>query len=143
MFNFYDIKEFPLVLGAVDGTLIPIKAPSVDEHLYVCRKGFHALVVQGVCDANNVFTNIVAHYAGSTHDAHIWNNSKLSEAFESGIIKNGWLLGDSGYSLKHWLLIPVLNSSTAAERKYNKAHKFTRCVIERTFGIWKMRFRCI
>ena len=33
MFNFYDIKEFPLVLGAVDGTLIPIKAPSVDEHL--------------------------------------------------------------------------------------------------------------
>jgi hypothetical protein len=32
MFNLYDIKEFPLVLGAVDGTLIPIKAPSVDEH---------------------------------------------------------------------------------------------------------------
>ena len=96
MFNFYDIKESPLVLGAVDGTLIPIKAPSVDEHLYVCRKGFHALNVQGVCDANNLFTNIVAHYAGSTHDAHIWNNCKLSEAFESGVIKNGWLLGDSG-----------------------------------------------
>ena len=35
MYDFYDIKEFPLVLGAVDGTLIPIKAPSVDEHLYV------------------------------------------------------------------------------------------------------------
>ena len=32
MYDFYDIKEFPLVLGAVDGTLIPIKAPSVDEH---------------------------------------------------------------------------------------------------------------
>ena len=143
MFNFYDIKEFPLVLGAVDGTLIPTKAPSVDEHLYVCRKGFHALNVQGVCDANNLFTNIVAHHAGSTHDAHIWNNCKLSEAFGSGVIKNGWLLGDSGYGLKPWLLTPVLNSSTAAERKYNKAHKSTRCVIERTFGIWKMRFRCI
>jgi hypothetical protein len=51
----------------------------------------------GVCDANNLFTNIVAHYAGSTHDAHIWNNCKLhvSEAFESGVIKNGWLLGTS------------------------------------------------
>ena len=43
MFNFYDIKEFPLVLGAVDGTLIPIKAPSVDEHLYVCRKGIRTV----------------------------------------------------------------------------------------------------
>ena len=49
MFNFYDIKEFPLVLGAVDGTLIPIKAPSVDEHLYVCRKGFHALIRASFC----------------------------------------------------------------------------------------------
>ena len=26
MYDFYDIKEFPLVLGAVDGTLIPIKS---------------------------------------------------------------------------------------------------------------------
>ena len=68
MFNFYDIKEFPPVLGEVDGTLIPIKAPSIDEHLYVCRRGFRALNVQGVCDANNLFTNIVAHYAGSTRD---------------------------------------------------------------------------
>jgi ribosomal protein S17E len=40
IYDFYDTKEFPLVLGAVDGTLIPIKAPSVDEHLYVCRKGY-------------------------------------------------------------------------------------------------------
>ena len=86
MFNFYDIKEFPLVLGAVDGT-------SVDEHLYVFRKGFHALNMQGVCDTNNLFTNIVGHYAGSTHDAHIWNNCKLSEAFESRVITNCWLLG--------------------------------------------------
>ena len=35
MYDFYDIKEFPLVQGTVDGTLISIKAPSVDEHLYV------------------------------------------------------------------------------------------------------------
>ena len=46
-------------------------------------------------------------------------------------------------SLQTVAMVPVLNSSTAAERKYNKAHKSTRCVIERTFGIWKMRFRCI
>ena len=45
-YDFYDIKELPLILGAVDGTLIPIKAPSVDEHLYVCRKGYHALNIQ-------------------------------------------------------------------------------------------------
>ena len=47
-YDFYDTKEFPLVLGAVDGTLIPIKAPSVDEHLYVSRRGYHAINIQCV-----------------------------------------------------------------------------------------------
>ena len=36
--------------GAVDGTLIPIKGPSEDEHLYIGRKGFHCLNVQVICD---------------------------------------------------------------------------------------------
>jgi hypothetical protein len=38
--------------GAVDGTLIPIIAPAEHEEAYVCRKGFHALNVQAVCDAD-------------------------------------------------------------------------------------------
>ena len=142
-YAFFDIKEFPLVLGAIDGTLIPIKVPSVDEPLYVCRKGYHALNIQCVCDANYLFLDVVAKWPGSAYDSHIWNNCKLSEAFESGIIKDGWLLGDSGYGLRPWLLTPVLNPTTPKEKKYNRAHKSTRCVIERTYGIWKMRFRCL
>jgi hypothetical protein len=55
MYDFYDIKEFPLGLEAVDGTLIPIKAPSVNEHLYVCRKGYYALNIQCVCNAKKQF----------------------------------------------------------------------------------------
>lgn len=41
-----------IVRVAVDGTLIPILAPKVDEFAYVCRKGYHALNVQGVVDAS-------------------------------------------------------------------------------------------
>ena len=88
---------------------------------YVCRKCFYALNVQGMRDANNLLTNIVAHYAGNTHDAHIWNNCKLSEAFESGVIKNGWHLGDSGYGLKPWLLTPVLNYSKQQNENTTKS----------------------
>ena len=43
MYDFYEIKESPLVIGAVDNNLMPIKALLMDKHLYVCRKGFHAL----------------------------------------------------------------------------------------------------
>ena len=84
MYDFYDIKEFPLVLGADDGTLIPIKAPSVDEHLYLCRKGDHALNIHCVCNAKNQFLNVVTRWPGSIHDAHIWNNCNFSLEFESG-----------------------------------------------------------
>jgi hypothetical protein len=139
-YDFYDIKEFPLVLGAIDGTLIPIKAPSVDEHLYVSRKAYHAINIQCVCDANYMIRDIVAKWSGATHDAH---NCKLAKAFEDGTIEGAWLLGGSGYALKPWLLTPILSSTTRAERKHNKAHKSTRCIIERTYGIWKMRFRCL
>lgn len=102
-----------------------------------------AKYIQCICNAKNRFLNIVARWAGSTHDAHIWNNCNLSLAFETGQIQNGWLLGDSAYGLKPWLLTSVLSPTTAAERKYKIAHRSTRSVIERTYGIWKMRFRCL
>jgi hypothetical protein len=35
-----------------DYTLISIKAPTIDEHLYICKKGRHALNIQCVCDGN-------------------------------------------------------------------------------------------
>ena len=37
--NFFDIANFPNVIALVDGTQIPIKAPSTDEYLYVGYAG--------------------------------------------------------------------------------------------------------
>lgn len=141
--DFYAISGFPNVIGAVDGTFVPIIAPSVEEHLYVTRKGFHAINVQGICDANNIFLNVVVRWPGSTHDAYIWNNCAVSNFLTEEHFNTTWLLGDSAYPLKDHLLTPVLTPTTAAERRYNSAHKRTRCVIERTYGLWKMRFRCL
>ena len=51
--KFYNIAGFPNVIGAIDGTLIPIRAVGGDEEqIYVSRKGFHALNIQGVVDAD-------------------------------------------------------------------------------------------
>ena len=49
MTKFYSIGAFPKVMGAIDGTLIPIRAPAKEEHLYVCHKGFQAINVMAVC----------------------------------------------------------------------------------------------
>ena len=69
MTKFYSIGAFPKVIGAIDGTLIRIRAPAKDEHLYVCHKGFHAINVMAVCDAQMRFTNLVAKWHGSVHDS--------------------------------------------------------------------------
>lgn len=53
------------------------------------------------------------------------------------------LLGDSGYPCLPWLLTPLLRPHVQSEENYNKAHKKTRQIIERAFGLMKMRFRCM
>ena len=39
--GFYEVAGFPGVIGCIDGTHIPIIAPSEDEYMYINRKQFH------------------------------------------------------------------------------------------------------
>ncbi|XP_069062076.1 putative nuclease HARBI1 [Pleurodeles waltl] len=52
-------------------------------------------------------------------------------------------VGDSAYAVRTYMLTPYLSPATPAERRYNVAHRATRNVVERTFGLLKSRFRCI
>ena len=45
-FRNQSMGRFPGVVGAVDGTLIRIRAPVEEAQAYVCRKKFHALQLQ-------------------------------------------------------------------------------------------------
>ena len=85
------------------------------------------------------FSDIVAKWPGSLHDATIFENSPLKTHLEA--TKNGWLLGDSGYPLRQYLITPKLHPRTEAENKFNTAHSVTRIVVERAFGALKSRFR--
>ncbi|XP_062616166.1 putative nuclease HARBI1 [Saccostrea cucullata] len=51
--DFYQVAGFPNVVGAIDETLIPIQGMTGDEEPnFICRKGYPAINVQGVVDAN-------------------------------------------------------------------------------------------
>ena len=50
---------------------------------------------------------------------------------------------DCRYALKNYMYIPYLNPVTDLERAYNKWHKSTRSLVERTIGILKQRWRCL
>jgi len=117
-----------------------IIAGGENAELFRNRKGYFSLNVQTVCNSNLEITNIVARWQGSVHDSTIFSNSRLRANFEDGAYKNSLLLGDSAYPSKQYLLTPLLNPQTAAERLYNESHIRTRNIIERLFGIWKRRF---
>ena len=56
---------------------------------------------------------------------------------------NGILLGDNGYGLQPFLIVPFLTPQNQGEEYYNHVHKKARCTIERSFGQLKRRFFCL
>ncbi len=142
--GFHDIAGFPNVVGAVDGTHIRLQGPSRpnQEFVYVNRKGYHSLNIQVICDHQMKFTNCVIRWPGSTHDSRIFAESTINRAFRDAQI-DGYLIADKGYALGPFLLTPYLAPGNAQERRYNRIHASTRCIVERTIGAWKRRFRAM
>ena len=99
-------------------------------------------MLQAVVNAQMEFQNIVARWAGSTHDSRIFSMSTVNVKYLQEQL-HGLLLGDSGYPCLRYLLTPLLNPQTPAELRYNASHAKARNIVERTFGVWKRRFPCL
>ena len=73
------------------------------------------------------FTNFVCRWQGSVHDSAVFNGSMLHAHLEDGGRQNGWLLGNRGYGIQPYLLIPLRpdDVSTAPQSRYQKARTKT------------------
>ncbi|MBN3295266.1 HARB1 nuclease, partial [Amia calva] len=134
--EFHRIAGFPGVIGCIDGTHIPITAPSVNEGDYVNRKSFHSINVQIIFDAAHIISNMEAKWPGSVHDC------TLSARVARGEF-DGYLLGDRGYPCQPYLLTPYPDSEPGPQQHYNLAHCRTRARVEMTIGTLKARFQCL
>ncbi|KAI4455966.1 hypothetical protein MML48_8g00014968 [Holotrichia oblita] len=111
-----------------------------DAEVFRNRKQYFSINVQAVTDAKKRFVDIVARWPGSSHDATIFNASRLKAKFEEGQYNNCVLLGDSAYNLRRFLLTPFLNPAGNSQQRYNESHIRTRVTVVNMFGIWKRRF---
>ncbi|KAH6929530.1 hypothetical protein HPB50_002336 [Hyalomma asiaticum] len=139
----------PGMLACVDGTLVAIEKPQGlslgDTESYMTRKGYYALSVMVVCDAELRILVIDPRFPGSRHDFWAWRRNPLREQLASQLQPGEYVLGDSGYPLEPWLLTPVSGNPAPGtpEAEYNKEHTSMRNVVERCIGVLKSRFRCL
>ncbi|RXN31819.1 nuclease HARBI1 [Labeo rohita] len=135
---------FPNVIGAIDCTHVAIRAPHVNEYMYVNRKNFHSINVQLICDARMAILNAVARWPGSTHDSFIVRNCSVGNRLEAGAGRDGWLLG-----------LPQIKHYHGWKRKLRvgDAHDgmgMKRLVVAEVLSVMKMRplvrilqFKCV
>jgi hypothetical protein len=81
---FLDKGSFPCIAGCIDGTLINVDVPSINEEQFIDRHGNHSINVTMVCGPNHVFYTVDANWPGSVHDARVLRNTNIFVAFESG-----------------------------------------------------------
>ncbi|XP_072142088.1 putative nuclease HARBI1 isoform X2 [Dermacentor andersoni] len=115
-----------------------------DTASFMSRKGYYALNVMVVCNAELRILVVDPRFPGSCHDSWVWQHNPLRARLAAQLQPGEYLL-DSGYPLEPWLLVPVPGShaGTTSEGHYNQEHASMRNVVERCIGVLKSKFRCL
>ena len=160
------------MIGAIDGSHIPISTPASLHAVYRNRKGFLSQNALFICDFDLKFTYMLTRWEGSATDAHVFDDTSNTDL---NIPPSKFLLADAGYPLQPSLLVPyqgvryhlaewgcasvryivplslidlsliltVCFSPSTCEELFNLHHASARNVVERIFGILKQHFRIL
>ncbi|KAK0150843.1 putative nuclease HARBI1 [Merluccius polli] len=150
--EFHRIAGFPSVIGCIDGTHIPITAPSHNEADYVNRKSIHSINVQF---QHLSFSALSRSYVMLHTSFQMWRPSGLGLFTTPGFIKSLTSATDcnveslmafcwvTGYPCQPRLLTPYPDPEPGPQQNFNRAHCRTRARVEMTIGLLKARFQCL
>jgi hypothetical protein len=130
-------------VGCIDGLAVEIERPPIHDgpKNYSNRKGFFAIVCQGICDAHHRFTFFSANAPGSTHDSVAFSFSDLFEILAKGLPEGYFVAADNAYPLVGSLIKPFAGRKLGVyEDSFNYYLSSLRVTIENAFGILVQRW---
>jgi hypothetical protein len=149
--------HFRNCIGTIDGTHFRVTIPSSEQAVHMNRHGYCSQNVMVVCDFNMRFTFVVTGWPGSAHDTHIWRDTLLKKYKDEfpHPPQGKYYLVDSGYPNRKGYLAPYKgqryhipefqngSQTIGFKELFNHAHSSLRNVIERSFGVSKMKWRIL
>lgn len=159
MVAFEEHWQYPCCIGAVDGCHLPMKCPRGGQESakeYHNFKNFYSIVLMAMVDSRQRFMWASSGFPGNSHDAIIFQSTKLYAAItEDDIVaqvaktQDGtdiypMIIGDSAFPFQTWLMKPYSNAVLTQEQRYfNYRLSRARMVVEGAFGQLKGRWRVL
>ncbi|KAF7143164.1 hypothetical protein RHSIM_Rhsim05G0017500 [Rhododendron simsii] len=145
------LSGIPNVAGSIYTTHVPINEPEVNGPAYFNKrhternqKMSYSITVQGVVDSKGVFTDVCIGWPGSTSDDKILENSALSQRASGGLLKDVWIVGNRGYPLMDWVLVPYAQPiHWCSHMVFNESVGVVQKVAKKAFSRLKGRWRCL
>jgi hypothetical protein len=149
--DFEVLSGIPNVGGTMYTTHIPIIAPKVSVAAYFNKrhternqKTSYSITVQGVVDPRGVFTDVCIGWPGSMTDDQVLEKSALFQRANKGDLKDVWIVGNSGYPLMDWILVPYAHPNlTWTQHAFNERIDVVQRVAKESFMRLKARWSCL
>ncbi|CAF3550803.1 unnamed protein product [Rotaria socialis] len=154
--GFLNKFDYPMCLGALDGTHISIKPPQGLELDYYNYKKFHSIIMLATVDSNLLFTYVNVGAPGRCNDTYVYSKCQLYDVVQGDIYSKYYmkvnntsvqthLIADSAFPLDRTLMKPYAIQPDMPKENATFNYRLSRCrsTVERAFGILKNRFRCL
>lgn len=149
--EFESVSGIPNVVGSMYTTHIPIIAPKISVAAYFNKrhternqKTSYSITVQGVVNPKGVFTDVCIGWPGSMPDDKVLEKSALYQRGNQGLLKGVWIVGNSGYPLMDWVLVPYTQSNlTWTQHAFNEKIGEIQRVAKDAFARLKGRWCCL
>ncbi|KAM6564829.1 hypothetical protein CsatB_024827 [Cannabis sativa] len=150
------MPHFKNCIGAIDGVHVNAVIPPEDQVPFVGRKGVPTQNVMAICNFDMQFIYAYAGWEGSAHDTRIFYSALRDSTSNFPKPPQGkYYLVDAGYPQITGFLGPYKGQRyhlpqfqrgsrpTGYKEVFNQAHSSLRNVIERTFRVWKKRWKIL